>query len=64
LEVQALLSKALVALRKAALAAFDYREAARSAIESRAAFNRVAERSASWSARSRVRETSRRPSST
>lgn len=43
-EVQALLAKALVALRKASLAAFDYREAARGATESRAAFNRVADK--------------------
>lgn len=43
-EVHALLSRTLVALREAALAAFDYRDAMRTAGESRGAFDRAAAR--------------------
>ena len=42
-EIQALLSRTLIMLREAALAAFDYREAARTATGSRTAFNRIAD---------------------
>ena len=39
-ETQALLARALTALRQTAIAAFDYRDAARTAIDSRTAFDR------------------------
>jgi hypothetical protein len=43
-ETQAMLAHVLTALRQSALAAFDYRDAARTTIESRSAFDRTAAR--------------------
>lgn len=43
-ETQALLARALTALRQSALAAYDYRDAARTTSESRSAFDRAAAR--------------------